>query len=147
MTDIDGLLKDAPIPLQAQIDCVQREIDLRQRVYPRWIDDGITVEILRVCTDGTHNCCSMLYGACRRAATALGYRRIVTYTLPSEGGASLRAAGYHTGVQGPTIPRCDRCKHCTAARPPGASTSRDRSCGLFRYGVKTHGVCNKWVAR
>lgn len=36
----------------------------------------------------------MLYGACRRAAFALGYRKLVTYTLQDESGSSLRAAGY-----------------------------------------------------
>lgn len=52
------------------------------------------IEIRRVCTDGARNACSMLYGACRRAARAMGYETIITYTLPSEGGASLRAAGF-----------------------------------------------------
>lgn len=58
------------------------------------LDDGLTVEITRVCTDGTRNAASMLYGACRKAARAMGYDRIFTYTLPEEGGASLRAAGF-----------------------------------------------------
>ena len=62
-------------------------------VAPR-LDDGLTAEITRVCTDGTPNACSLLYGACRKAARALGYTRIFTYTLPEEGGASLRAAGF-----------------------------------------------------
>ncbi len=62
------------------------------RPVARRLDDGATVEILRVATDGTRNACSMLYGACRRIARAMGYARIVTYTLPDEGGASLRAA-------------------------------------------------------
>ena len=62
-------------------------------VAPR-LDDGLTAEITRVCTDGTRNACSMLYGACRRAARAMGHTRIITYTLPEEGGASLRAAGF-----------------------------------------------------
>jgi hypothetical protein len=57
-------------------------------------DDGITLEIVRCCTDGARNACSFLYGACRRAAVALGYRQVITYTLKSEGGASLRAAGF-----------------------------------------------------
>jgi len=64
------------------------------RPVARRLDDGQTVEILRVCTDGARNACSMLYGACRRAGRALGYQRIITYTLPNEGGASLRAAGF-----------------------------------------------------
>jgi hypothetical protein len=58
------------------------------------LDDGLTIEITRVCTDGTWNACSMLYAACRKAARALGYDRIFTYTLPEEGGASLKAAGF-----------------------------------------------------
>lgn len=58
------------------------------------LDDGETVEITRCCTDGTRNACSMLYGAARRAARSMGYKRVLTYTLPDEGGASLRAAGF-----------------------------------------------------
>jgi hypothetical protein len=64
------------------------------RPVARMLQDGWTAEITRVATDGSKNACSMLYGACRRAALALGWRRLVTYTLPEEGGASLRAAGW-----------------------------------------------------
>ena len=64
------------------------------RPVARRLDDGVTLEILRVCTDGTYNACSILYGACARAAKALGYQKVVTYTLLSESGASLRAAGF-----------------------------------------------------
>lgn len=56
--------------------------------------DGDTIEITRVCTLGHKNACSMLYGACCRAARALGYTRVVTYTLASEPGASLKASGF-----------------------------------------------------
>lgn len=56
--------------------------------------EPLTVEITRVCTDGTRNACSKLYGACRAAAFGIGFTRIITYTLPEEGGASLRAAGF-----------------------------------------------------
>lgn len=55
--------------------------------------DGKTIEVSRTCTDGTKNANSMLYGAIWRAARALGYRRMITYTLPEESGASLRAIG------------------------------------------------------
>ena len=65
------------------------------RPVSRYFDDDVTLEVNRVCTDGTRNACSILYGAAWRAAKALGYRRIVTYTLESENGASLRAANYH----------------------------------------------------
>lgn len=64
------------------------------RPVNRVLDDGTTLEVNRLCTDGTSNACSFLYGAARRAAKALGYSKLVTYTLPEEGGASLRAAGF-----------------------------------------------------
>jgi hypothetical protein len=64
------------------------------RPVSRMRDDGLTLEVTRLCTDGSRNACSFLYGAAARAAFALGYRRIGTYTLPDEGGASLRAVGW-----------------------------------------------------
>lgn len=64
------------------------------RPVGRYLDDGFTLEVNRCCTDGTRNACSMLYGAAQRAAKALGYRRIVTYTLESENGSSLRASNW-----------------------------------------------------
>jgi hypothetical protein len=64
------------------------------RPVSRMRDDGETLEVTRLCTDGTHNACSFLYGRAARAAFALGYKRIGTYTLPDEGGMSLRAAGW-----------------------------------------------------
>ena len=56
--------------------------------------DGYTLEVTRCCTDGTDNVPSMLYAAMARAAKALGYRRIITYTLESEPGTTLRACGW-----------------------------------------------------
>lgn len=64
------------------------------RPVARMLDDGFTLEVIRTCTTGAKNANSMLYGAAWRAARAMGYRRIGTYTLPEEGGASLRAAGW-----------------------------------------------------
>jgi hypothetical protein len=64
------------------------------RPVARGLQDGQTVEITRVCTDGTRNACSCLYGALTRAAFALGYVHSITYTLASEPGSSLRAAGF-----------------------------------------------------
>lgn len=64
------------------------------RPVARMNDNGWTLEVTRVATDGTPNACSALYGACRRAAFSLGYKRLITYTLPKEGGASLRGAGW-----------------------------------------------------
>lgn len=64
------------------------------RPVARMADDGWTLEVNRTCTDGTKNANSALYGACRRVAFGLGYRKLITYTLPDESGASLRAAGF-----------------------------------------------------
>jgi hypothetical protein len=64
------------------------------RPVSRHRDDGLTLEVTRCCTDGSRNACSMLYGAAWRASRAMGYRELITYTLASEGGASLRASGY-----------------------------------------------------
>jgi hypothetical protein len=64
------------------------------RPVSRHRDDGITIEVTRVATDGCPNACSALYGAAWRAAKALGYERLGTYTLASEPGTSLRAAGW-----------------------------------------------------
>lgn len=64
------------------------------RPVARMLDNGWTLEVNRVVTDGTRNACSMLYRAAWRAASAMGYKRLTTYTLPEEGGASLRGAGF-----------------------------------------------------
>lgn len=64
------------------------------RPISRRLDDGWTLEVYRVATDGTKNACSALYGAARRATFALGYKKLVTYTLTQEPGTSLKAAGW-----------------------------------------------------
>lgn len=64
------------------------------RPVSRMLDNGETLEINRVCTDGTYNACSILYGACARIAKDMGYKRVVTYILKSENGASLRASNF-----------------------------------------------------
>ena len=69
------------------------------RPVARGLDDGWTLEVNRTCTDGHPNVNSMLYGACARAAFALGYRKVITYTLTSESGISLRAAGWRVVAQ------------------------------------------------
>ena len=69
------------------------------RPIARLLDDGMTLEVTRTCTDGTRNANSMLYGAAARAAKALGYRRLITYTLCEESGASLRAVGFHVDAE------------------------------------------------
>lgn len=65
----------------------------------RKLDDGKTVEVKRVCTDGTKNACSILYGRCARIAKEMGWEKIITYTLESEGGASLRASGWEIDAE------------------------------------------------
>lgn len=91
-----------------------RGVAIVGRPVARGLDNGWTLEVNRCCTDGSQNACSMLYGAAWRAAKALGYRRLVTYTMPQEGGASLRAAGWRLiGERGggnwntPARPRVD----------------------------------------
>jgi hypothetical protein len=64
------------------------------RPVARRRDDGITAEVTRLCTDGTKNACSFLYGACARAAFALGFKRIGTFILATEPGTSLTATGW-----------------------------------------------------
>ena len=64
------------------------------RPVARMLQDGTTLEVTRLCTDGARNACSMLYRAVWRAAREMGYRRLITYTLASENGASLKASGF-----------------------------------------------------
>lgn len=64
------------------------------RPLGRFLDDGKTLEITRVCTDGTPNACSMLYGRCCRIAKEMGYKKIITYILESENGSSLKASNF-----------------------------------------------------
>lgn len=85
------------------------------RPVARALDDGWMLEVNRCCTDGTPNACSMLYAAAWRAARAMGYRKLITYTLPQEGGSSLRAAGWKVVAQTdggswncPSRPRVDQ---------------------------------------
>jgi hypothetical protein len=71
------------------------------RPVARLLDNGWTLEVNRCCTDGTKNACSMLYSAAWRAAKALGYMRLITYTLPEEGGSSLKASNWRClGLRG-----------------------------------------------
>lgn len=71
------------------------------RPVARHYDDGLTLEVNRTATDGTHNANSLLYGAAWRAAKAMGYARLITYTQDGESGASLRAAGWRVVAELP----------------------------------------------
>jgi hypothetical protein len=66
------------------------------RPIARLLSDGLTGEVLRVCVldDAPKNTSSMLYGRCWRIWQQMGGKRLVTYTLQSESGASLRGAGW-----------------------------------------------------
>lgn len=115
-------------------DRVLRAVAIAGRPVARLLDDGQTLEVTRVASDGWRNACSMLYGACARAGFALGYSRIVTYTHAriegplceaasagatcahascrairlSESGVSLLAAGWRVVAERPAHPGWDR---------------------------------------
>ena len=84
------------------------------RPISRYLDDGKTLEVNRLCTLGVKNACSILYAAAARAAKAMGYEKIITYILQSENGGSLKAAGWKcaglaggkewTGARKPPVP-------------------------------------------
>ena len=73
------------------------------RPVARALDDGTTLEVTRLCTNGARNACSMLYSTAARIARELGYSKIITYILATESGVSLRASGW--SVSGKTIGR------------------------------------------
>lgn len=79
-----------------------RAVAIVSRPPNRNSDDGTTCEVVRLASDGTRNACSFLYGACARIGREMGFQRMITYTLESESGASLRAAGWRlekTGIK------------------------------------------------
>lgn len=87
-----------PVGGKFAISCFEGErlcgVAICGRPTARKLDDGATLEIYRNCTDGTRNACTKLYGACVRIARDMGYKKVITYTLESENGASLRAANF-----------------------------------------------------
>jgi len=86
-----------------------RGVAIIGRPVARMLDDGLTLEVTRLATDGCPNACSALYSAAWRAAKAMGYRRIGTYILDTEPGTSLVAAGWR----------------CVNARAGGGEWGRD----------------------
>ncbi len=102
--------------LGAAVASVLVGVAIVSRPVSRHLDDGATLEVTRLATDGTRNACSFLYAAAWRATRALGFSRLVTYTQREEGGASLRAAGWRLigelparrGWTTPSRPRKDR---------------------------------------
>ena len=87
-----------------------RGVAIIGRPVSRCLDNGRTVEITRLATDGTRNACSMLYGAVTRQARLRGYHMVITYTLATETGASVRAANFTRAayVRGETWDRPSR---------------------------------------
>lgn len=79
--------------LKAQVDDRTVGVAVVGRPVGRHQQDGRTLEITRLCTDGTANAVSFLVGAVKRAARALGYKRLISYTLTTEYGAAWRASG------------------------------------------------------
>jgi hypothetical protein len=92
------------------------------RPVARMFDNGQTVEVVRCCTDGTRNACSVLYGAAWRAAKAMGYTRLVTYTQAGEPGTSLLAAGWRVVAQRRPHAGWDREARPRKPRTPSART-------------------------
>ena len=87
------------------------------RPVARHLDDGSTLEVNRTATDGTPNANSALYGAAWRAARALGYGRLVTFTQADESGASLRGAGWRVVGERPARFRPNWTRWNRAANP------------------------------
>lgn len=71
------------------------------RPVSRRRDDGLTLEVTRLCTIGAPNACSFLYGRAAKAAFSLGFKRIGTYIRSDEPGSSLKAAGWRQIAETP----------------------------------------------
>lgn len=105
------------------------------RPVSRHYDDGLTLEINRVCTDGTYNACSMLYGASCRVAKAMGYKKVITYTLVTENGASLKASNFICEGDAGGV-------EWTGERNP---KNQYRQMSLFKTKDKPHVMKKRWV--
>lgn len=101
--------------LMNRLRTVEAGVAIVGRPVSRHLDDGKTLEVTRLATSGEANVASKLLGRAAREAKRRGYKRLITYTLAQESGASLRAAGFVmekncTGGSwnSPTRPRVDR---------------------------------------
>lgn len=90
------------------------------RPVSRMLDDGKTVEVVRLCTDGTKDVCSFLYSRAARIAKEMGYEKIITYILESESGTSLKASGWYQEAvtSGGSWSRPSRPRNTTAPTVP-----------------------------
>ena len=86
------------------------------RPVARALCDGKTLEVVRLCTDGTKGACNFLYSRAARIAKELGYSKIITYILDSESGISLVASGWHkeADIKGHAWGCPSRPRNCTA---------------------------------
>ena len=93
------------------------------RPVSRMLDDGMTIEVVRLCTDGEKNACSFLYSRAARIAKEIGYRKIITYILESENGSSLKASGW--------IKAADNCGGVSWDRPKRRREVIDGQMSIF----------------
>jgi len=114
-----GVPQGDVIRVGIEVDGELRGVGMAGRPVARGLDDGRTLEVIRVATDGVENGCSMLYGALKRAAKALGFDRIYTYTLADEPGSSLLASGWKLDAELPARETWDTPsrRRNTAKRP------------------------------
>jgi hypothetical protein len=133
----------APIPggfgwfaVAAVADGAVHGVAIAGRPTNRNNDDGQTVEVLRVAADGTANVPSALLGACARAAKAIGAARIITYTLDSESGSSLRGAGWDREADGITSWWATGASRIRAVERPHMSERKVRWGLTFREPVQ-----------
>src|SRR5262245_58218017 len=97
------------------------------RPVARRLDNGKTLEVLRVCTDGTRNANSFLYGRVKRIAHLMGYGKAITSTLEPR-------AALHCGRSGPSQPALWKTmtRRTVPARVSPSTTSRSISLGTLR---------------
>lgn len=81
------------------IRTIEAGVAIVGRPVSRHLDDGQTLEITRLATSSQPNVASKLLASAAREAKRRGFLRIITYTLASESGTSLRAAGYEIDAQ------------------------------------------------
>lgn len=120
-------------------------VALAGRAVARRLDDGKTIEVLRVCADGTRNCCSFLFDRVAKIARLLGHTKVITYTLEQESGAS---AGRWVGElcagsgRGSSVLRAaaGRARRPTARRSSGGNFEREGAGRAF--GSRTVAVLN-----
>lgn len=89
-----GIVVGYKFALGLEVEDQMKGVAICSRPVSRHLDDGFTLEVSRVCVIDADNGCSKLYSACARAAKEMGYSKIITYTLSSESGISLKASGW-----------------------------------------------------